>query len=320
MNRKLSIISNLAVFCLGMYCLLLSQNVKAASPRDVLLESMQLSRHSTFSCDFTDSDILKQFYATKGKYYQLAAEDQFVFRRLELMDDKGEIVCEFVQNREGFFARCGDYCGKIGDIIYLFYFDDMFERISEPEESICMYSMASKVIDGQNYYEIVISSTTDATSIAKANPEFPLSSYDGSKEMTSPFYAMRPRQRIFHIGKKDGFLYGRKHVGYRRKLLYNRLITNIKFSNDLKEKDFVVHGRVTKDYILLMDEFVVPYMSKQYKSRLKLTSDSTYYRISAFSKAINWILYAQNTKWISIIMAGFAFSLLAFIYYLKRRD
>ena len=61
-------------------------------------------------------------------------------------------------------------------------------------------------------------------------------------------------------------------------------------------------------------------MSKQYKSRLKLTSDSTYYRISAFSKAINWILYAQNTKWISIIMAGFAFSLLAFIYYLKRRD
>lgn len=320
MNRKTRIISNLAVFCLGMYCLLLPQNVKAASPRDVLLESMQLSRHSTFSCDFTDSDILKQFYATKGKYYQLAAEDQFVFRRLELMDDKGEIVCEFVQNREGFFARCGDYCGKIGDIIYLFYFDDMFERISEPEESICMYSMASKVIDGQNYYEIVISSTTDATSIAKANPEFPLSSYDGSKEMTSPFYAMRPRQRIFHIGKKDGFLYGRKHVGYRRKLLYNRLITNIKFSHDLKEKDFVVHGRVTKDYILLMDEFVVPYMSKQYKSRLKLTSDSTYYRISAFSKAINWILYAQNTKWISIIMAGFAFSLLAFIYYLKRRD
>ena len=40
---------------------------------------------------------------------------------------------------------------------------------------------------------IVISSTTDATSIAGANPEFPLSIYDGSKEMTSPFYAMRPR-------------------------------------------------------------------------------------------------------------------------------
>ena len=109
------------------------------------------------------------------------------------MDDTGEIVCEFVKNREGFFARGGDYCGKIEDIIYLFYFDDVFERISEPEESICMYSMASKVIDGQNYYEIVISSTTDATSIAGANPEFPLSIYDGSKEMTSPFYAMRPR-------------------------------------------------------------------------------------------------------------------------------
>ncbi len=92
MNRKTRIISIFAVFCLGMYCLLLSQNIKAASPRDVLLESMQLSRHSTFSCDFTDSDILKQFYATKGKYYQLAAEDQFVFRRLELMDDTGEIV------------------------------------------------------------------------------------------------------------------------------------------------------------------------------------------------------------------------------------
>ena len=266
MNCKLGIICNLAVFCLGMYCLLLSQNVKAASPRDVLLESMQLSRHSTFSCDFTDSDILKDFYATKGKYYQLAAEDQFVFRRLELRDDTGEIVCEFVQNREGFFARCGDYCGKIEDIIYLFYFDDVFERISEPEESICMYSMASKVIDGQNYYEIVISSTTDATSIAGANPEFPLSIYDGSKEMTSPFYAMRPRQRIFHIGKQDGFLYGRKHVSYEEKILYNRLITNIKFSHDLKEKEFAVHGRVTEDCILLMNDFTIPYMNKLSKS------------------------------------------------------
>ena len=288
------------------------------SPQKILSDAFEKTQCLTFSCEFRDKATLSEFGADKGMYHQLH-EDGFTYKKLELFDKTGSLLACFLKNEKGSFAWLHGRGGKIAEIPALNFIDSMTADISEPEKKICTYSLSTKRIGSDNFWEVRINSTADASRIASANKEMFLF-YEGSDKIYSPVYAKRPMQRIFYVSRQNGIVFLRQHFTHRKQLVYEKGISAPDFTVNLNPKDFESDWKIDGDYVLMMDEFAAPLLDKFYKQRLNLTRDNTYYSNSLFIQFIDWALLPKNACTISIAMLLLAVVFIIIAVIVKRKN
>jgi hypothetical protein len=288
--------------------------VKADTPQQILESAFNKMRNSSFACNISDQTILKEFRASKGKYFQLADGD-FLYKKIMLVDDSGRLIACFVKNRKGSFAYINGKGGKIAAIPALDYVDNMTTSLSLPEQKLHTYSKRLTQVGKQKFHEIKIISTVDAEKIAAANKEMFLF-YEGANKINSPVYAKRPMQRVYYVGVADGMVYFMQHFTHHKHLIREKEITNIDFDISLSANDFEADWEIHGDYIIFYDEYAAPALNKLYVSKLQINKDKTYYYNSLIVRSIDWILFPPNAKLISIgffIIAAASTATLVFI-------